>query len=153
MLKHAKGNLLDMAENGDFNIIIHGCNCFHSMGAGIAKEIASRYPEAEDADNATSIYNYDKIGTFSHAVIDKRFWIVNAYTQYNPSSGLDVFEYTAFELILEKLARMLPKERYGLPYIGMGLARGDKDRIIPIIERFADRVSKAGGSVTLVEFA
>lgn len=154
MLKHVKGNLLDLAEQGKFSVIIHGCNCFHAMGAGIAKEIATRYPEAKEADDKTVPYNCDKLGTFSSASINNKFLLVNAYTQYAPSKvSTDVFEYTAFQLILEKLARMLPSERYGLPYIGMGLAGGDSNIIIPMIESFAEKITKTGGSVTLVEFA
>jgi hypothetical protein len=68
------------------------------------------------------------------------------------SQGTDVFEYIAFQLILEKLAFVYPGKRFGLPYIGMGLAGGDKDIIIPMIEMFAERVALEGGSVTLVEF-
>jgi hypothetical protein len=34
----------------------------------------------------------------------------------------------------------------------MGLAGGDKDIIIPMIESFAEQVSAKGGTVTLVEF-
>jgi hypothetical protein len=67
------------------------------------------------------------------------------------STGEDVFEYTAFQLILEKLLR-LGAVRFGFPYIGMGLAGGDKDVIMAMIENFADQVSTQGGSVTLVEF-
>ena len=50
MLKHTKGNLIDLAEAGEFNIIVHGCNCFETMGSGIAREIHDRYPAAFDAD-------------------------------------------------------------------------------------------------------
>jgi hypothetical protein len=41
---------------------------------------------------------------------------------------------------------------FGFPYIGMGLAGGDKQRIISLLEWFTDLVETAGGSVTLVEF-
>jgi O-acetyl-ADP-ribose deacetylase (regulator of RNase III) len=53
-----------------------------------------------------------------------------------------------------KPARQLGGEmfNFGFPYIGMGLAGGDKDRIIAMIEDFAEKVSSKGGSVTLVEF-
>jgi hypothetical protein len=68
------------------------------------------------------------------------------------SQGTDVFEYTAFHLILEKLTFAFPGKRIGLPYIGMGLAGGDKNTIIPMIEWFAERITLEGGSVTLVEF-
>jgi hypothetical protein len=68
------------------------------------------------------------------------------------SQGTDVFEYTAFQLILEKLTFVYPGKRFGLPYVGMGLAGGDKDVIIPMIEWFADKISAEGGTATLVEF-
>ena len=151
MLKHKKGNLLDLAEAGDFDIIVQGCNCFNTMGGGIAREIRERYPMAELVDNETEKGDYNKLGNYTTAFTGK-FLIVNAYTQYNMSQGTDVFEYTAFQLILEKLTFAFPGKRIGLPYIGMGLAGGDKNTIIPMIEWFAERITLEGGSVTLVEF-
>lgn len=151
MLKHTKGNLLDLAEAGEFDIIVQGCNCFNTMGGGIAREIKERYPMAALVDNETVKGDYNKLGNYTTAFTGK-FLIVNAYTQYNMSRGTDVFEYTAFQLILEKLTFAYPGKRIGLPYIGMGLAGGDKDTIIPMIEWFAERVALEDGTVTLVEF-
>jgi hypothetical protein len=68
------------------------------------------------------------------------------------SQGTDVFEYTAFQLILQKLIHEYGDKRIGFPYIGMGLAGGDKETIMAMLEDFAQGVSAAGGSVTLVEF-
>ena len=159
MLKHAKGNLLDMADRGDFDIIIQGCNCFNAMGAGLAPQIAKRYPMAEEADNRTVRGSIGKLGnwTVAYNTHDTKhpvqFRIINAYTQYVTSQqGEDVFEYDAFKLILRKLAHQYGKQRYGLPYIGMGLAGGDKKRIMAMIEDFANVISAKGGTVTLVEF-
>ena len=159
MLIHKKGNLLDMADNGDFDIIIQGCNCFNAMGAGLAPQIAKRYPMAEAVDSDTVKGSIQKLGnwTMAYSTNDnpdqKDFRIINAYTQYVTSQqGEDVFEYAAFELILRKLAHQYGKQRYGLPYIGMGLAGGDKKRILAMIENFAKVVSAKGGTVTLVEF-
>ena len=154
MLKHTKGNLLDLAEAGEFDIVVQGCNCFNTMGGGIAREIRERYPVAASVDMETVNGDYRKLGTWTEcdAGETNRFTIINAYTQYNMSRGTDVFEYTAFQLILEKLAFVFPGKRIGLPYIGMGLAGGDKDTIIPMIEWFAERIALEGGSVTLVEF-
>lgn len=153
MLKHASGNLLDLAEQGAFDIIVQGCNCFNTMGGGIAREIASRYPQALLADEQTVKGDYSKLGnyTVAHANVHD-FDIVNAYTQYNMSTGEDVFEYEAFQLILQKLLYFYGDKNIGFPYIGMGLAGGDKQRIISKLEWFADQVSAQGGSVTLVEF-
>ncbi len=154
-LKHVKGNLLDLAEAGLFDIVVQGCNCFNTMGGGIAREIRERYPVAASVDMETVNGDYRKLGTWTEcdAGETNRFTIVNAYTQYNMSQGTDVFEYTAFQLILEKLAFVYPGKRIGLPYIGMGLAGGDRDTIIPMIRDFAERVVLEGGTVTLVEFA
>jgi O-acetyl-ADP-ribose deacetylase (regulator of RNase III) len=151
-LKHAEGNLIDMAEAGDFNIIVQGCNCFNTMGGGIAREIAERYPEAQEADNRTPKGAYNKLGNYT-VMLGKQFNIINAYTQYNMSRGDDVFEYTAFEMILQKLAHQYPTSDFGFPYIGMGLAGGDPNWIIPMLEAFAEQIEQTGGSVTLVEFA
>ncbi len=159
MLKHTKGNLLDLAEAGEFDIIVQGCNCFNAMGAGLAPQIAKRYPKAEEVDSATTRGNIAKLGNWTMAWSDyydkniKPFKIINAYTQYVTSQqGEDVFEYAAFELILRKLAHEYGRHRFGLPYIGMGLAGGDKKRIMAMIEYFAEQVTANGGSVTLVEF-
>ncbi len=150
MLKHTKGNLLDLAERGEFDVIVQGCNCFNTMGGGIAREIRERYPLCAEVDSKTNYGDYNKLGTWTYHK-EPKFTIINAYTQYNMSTGEDVFEYTAFQLILEKLLR-LGAVRFGFPYIGMGLAGGDKDIIMAMIENFAEQVSTQGGSVTLVEF-
>lgn len=151
MLKHTKGNLLDLAEAFEFDVIVQGCNCFNTMGGGIAREIAEKYPSAARVDRSTQYGDYNKLGNWTEFDTG-RFKIINAYTQYNMSRGEDVFEYVAFELILQKLIHAYGDKRIGLPYIGMGLAGGDKEIILDMIELFAIQVAQKGGSVTLVEF-
>ena len=154
-LKHAKGNLLRLAEAGEFNIIVQGCNCFCTMASGIAREIRETYPEAYAVDLQTVRGDYDKLGNYT-VMLGKQFNIINAYTQYDFNSGgstNDVFEYTSFAMILQKLAHQYPICKFGFPYIGMGLAGGDKTRIIAMLEEFSDKIDATGGSVTLVEFA
>lgn len=152
MLKHTKGNLLDLAEAGEFDIVVQGCNCFNTMGGGIAREIKERYPMAALVDNETEKGDYLKLGNWTTAFTGK-FLIVNAYTQYNMSQGNDVFEYVAFELILQKLVKQFGTKRIGFPYIGMGLAGGNKDVILAMLEYYAQEVAAQGGTVTLVEFS
>ena len=69
------------------------------------------------------------------------------------SQGNDVFEYVAFELILQKLVKQFGTKRIGFPYIGMGLAGGNKDVILAMLEYYAQEVAAQGGTVTLVEFS
>jgi O-acetyl-ADP-ribose deacetylase (regulator of RNase III) len=156
MLKHTKGNLLDLAEAGQFDIVVQGCNCFNTMGGGIAREIRERYPNVAAVDQETVRGDYNKLGNYTKAVVkgkdEHSFIVINAYTQFEMSQGTDVFEYAAFELILQKLFRLYGNYSIGLPYIGMGLAGGDKNVILEQIEHFAQKISAKGGSVTLVEF-
>jgi len=157
MLKHTKGNLIDLAEQGHFDVIVHGCNCQNTMGSGIAKEIRERYPIAYEADTKAAeiwVTPVARLANFSFAVTDKNFVIINAYTQVDfMPRGVDHFEYEAFYVILKKLESPAGEGvRFGFPYIGMGLAGGDAKRIVAMLDNFAAKVSTQGGSVTLVEF-
>lgn len=148
---HMKGDLLKLATEGHFDIVVQGCNCFNAMGGGIAKQIAKEFPGAVKADNETVKGDYNKLGNYT-VMLGKQFNIINAYTQYHMSTGNDEFEYAAFDLVLAKIARAYPGYRFGFPYIGMGLARGNKDNIMNAIEHFAWTVAETNGTVTLVEF-
>jgi O-acetyl-ADP-ribose deacetylase (regulator of RNase III) len=153
---HAAGNLIDMAEKGAFDVIVHGANCHNTMGSGIAREIRARYPAAYATDCQTTPGDYNKLGNYTSAVVDNGgFIIVNAYTQFNFNArgcNVDLFEYAAFGLILQKLAHRWGTERFGFPRIGQGLAGGDPVRIDKMLEEFADMVTVKGGSVTLVDY-
>jgi O-acetyl-ADP-ribose deacetylase (regulator of RNase III) len=151
-MKMVQGDLLAMAKNNEFDIIVQGCNCFNVMGSGIAAQIKQQFPDAELADNETVRGDPGKLGTYTIGM-HGRLVIINAYTQFSTSkNGEDVFEYNAFQRILDKLVHRLGTWRFGLPLIGMGLAGGDKERIMAMLEDFSRRVEAKGGSVTLVEF-
>lgn len=163
MLIHRKGNLLDLAEDGEFDVIVHGCNCFNTMGSGIAKEVRERFPSAYEADTyfMKGLPPVCKLGMWSNTDSMCKhpelawgiFTIINAYTQVGFSPrNVDHFEYESFHLILRKLAAVYEGKRFGFPWIGMGLAGGNKELIIAMIENFAETVTAAGGTVTLVEF-
>jgi O-acetyl-ADP-ribose deacetylase (regulator of RNase III) len=159
-LIHTQGNLLALAEAGKFDIIVHGCNCQNTMGSGIAKQIKDKYPDAFEVD-----YQYDllqkntrylKLGNFSKTKVFSKsnFTIVNAYTQFHYlPRGVDHFEYASFAVILQKLAHFYGNYDFGFPYIGMGLAGGDPDTIIQMLEDFTELVEAKSGSVTLVEYS
>lgn len=155
MLKRVEGDIIKMTENGDFDCIIHGCNCKNVMGAGLAKRLKDRWPGVYAADvEATKQWKKPiaKLGNFSTYVnLDATypFMVINAYTQIDYGRGRDNFEYEAFHIILRKIESLDPNSliKFGFPMIGMGLAGGDPDRIIPMIEDFATR-----HNTTLVEY-
>jgi O-acetyl-ADP-ribose deacetylase (regulator of RNase III) len=152
-MKYLHGNLLDMAEAGKFDIIIQGCNCFNTMGSGIAKQIKERYPKAYLADQLTQKADVTKLGKFTQAHIngtslvesaaDRRrnynFTIINAYTQYNYGFEKVHLDYAALAGVFKQiklLYDMNPQApaRIGIPMIGAGLAGGDWELIEIMID-------------------
>lgn len=154
MLIKTKGNLITLAEQGVFDVIVHGCNCFHTMNSGIAKEVKAKYPEAYQKDLSHGARgDTSRLGTYSqYDVPSKDFIIVNGYTQYRYGTDKDYFEYDAFANLLANLYWDFPNSKFGFPYIGMGRAGGDPSRIIPLLEEFAEKVADTSSIVTLVEF-
>lgn len=148
-----KGNVIHMAESGQFDVLVHGCNCMNIMGAGVARQVRDVFPAAYNADKAYTTKSRDMLGTYSSAVVPlfgmlgKTVTIVNAYTQFAPGGGEDVFDYDAFAAVLERLHEAFPDKIIGMPAIGCGLAGGDKERILDII-----RNSSVCDKVIFVEF-
>ncbi|WP_284163496.1 macro domain-containing protein [Frigidibacter sp. SD6-1] len=130
------GDLIELALAGEFDVIVHGCNCFHTMGAGIAKVIRTRFPEAYEADRSTEYGARSKLGTISSARIERggaRFHVVNAYTQHHWKGPGIRAEYSAIKACFEAIACDFDGARIGYPLIGAGLARGDWAVIAPLI--------------------
>ena len=42
-MKYIDGDLIRLAKQGTFDVIAHGCNCFCTMGAGIAPQMAEAF--------------------------------------------------------------------------------------------------------------
>lgn len=152
-MKTVKGDLLAMAKEGKFDIIVQGCNCHNVMGSGIAKQIREEFPDAWMADQQTLKGDKNKLGHYTIGM-GGRLVIINAYTQYNTARfpGEDVFDYHACYQVLNKISERFGKWRIGLPMIGMGLAGGDPVRIMNMLEDFSQRMSAQGGMATLVEY-
>ena len=132
-LSYIKGDLIKMAQQGDFDVVIHGCNCFNTMGAGIAKSIKKVFPEAFEADDQTTKGDIKKLGTISIAKINDKLTVVNAYTQYTYSRSGKPFDYDAFAKCLDEVKLKFTGKKIGMPKIGAGLAGGDWDKIESII--------------------
>lgn len=133
-MKKLEGDLLIFAEDNYFDVIIHGCNCFCDMGAGIALSIKEKYPEAYEVDSKTVEGDRSKLGDYTLCQTDK-FTIVNAYTQYHwdISLGINV-DYDAIRSVMKKIKKDFPNKRIGYPLIGAGIAGGDWEIISKIID-------------------
>lgn len=132
-MKYIMGNLVDRALEGKYNLIVHGCNCFNNMGAGIAVPIKHNFPDAYLADRATKYGSKEKLGKFTIGR-HKEMFVINAYTQYEYGSGKMNADYDAIREVFKLLNIMFRKQKVGIPLIGAGLAGGDWDAIEKIIE-------------------
>jgi len=150
-MKTVRGDLLALAQDGTFQVIIHGCNCQCTMGAGIAKAIKSIFPEAFAADCETTTGDRTKLGTISHATVSRggvEITIVNGYTQFNwRGSGVHA-DYEAIRSVMAAVKKRFSGSRIGYPLIGAGLAKGDWSIISAIIDE-----ELSGEDHTLVEFS
>lgn len=150
-MKIIKGDLIELALQGEFDVIAHGCNCFCTQGAGIAKKMSEYFYTNNSASYPSESLNYKgnigKLGNIEttslpHYVKDGKYFgvergvevnnllsVYNMYTQYNVGRDLS---YSALELCLKKLAHETHGKKVGLPLVGGGIAGGS---IYVILER------------------
>lgn len=136
-MKIVKGDLVKLAIQGEFDVIIHGCNCFCTMGAGIALTIKQHFPMAYKADLATAKGDKSKLGTFSFAEIkmdNKTLIVINAYSQYHWKGTSGNADYEAIRTVFQAIKQQFSGLRIGYPAIGAGLAGGDWQIISAIID-------------------
>ena len=137
-MKQVNGDLIEMAVAGEFDVIVHGCNCQCTMGAGIAKAIRATFPEAYAADCMTEKGSREKLGAISHATMERdghSVTIVNGYTQFHYHSPGVLADYEAIRSVFRTVKKEFAGTRIGYPRIGAGLAKGNWDRISDIIDQ------------------
>lgn len=130
------GDLIEYALEGKFDVIVHGCNCFCTTGAGIAKTIKEIFPAAYEADKQTKCGDKSKLGTYSVARIKnngKELAIVNAYTQYDFRCSMNV-DYNAIRSVFREIKNDFAGLYIAYPAIGAGLAGGNWNFISKIID-------------------
>ena len=135
-MKIVRGDLIQLALAGHFDVIVHGCNCQGVMGAGIAKQIAAAFPEAVEADALTERGSRSKLGDISYTSVyynGHRFHVVNAYTQFRYGRGVQI-DYEAIRSAMHEVKDHFCNESIGYPKIGAGLGGGDWEKIAAIID-------------------
>lgn len=134
-----QGNLIEEFLKLKYDAIVHGCNCFCTMGKGIAKTIKEIFPKAYEEDCKTIKGDKDKLGTYSSVSVfkDSPRYIINAYTQYDYKKtydGTDInVDYEAIRKVFVLLNKNFAGKIIGIPKIGAGLAGGDWEKIKEII--------------------
>lgn len=149
MITEIVGNLLDTDK---CDVIVHQANLFHTFGAGIAKAIREKFPEAFEADKNTNHGDINKLGRYSSSKITDTKgttikYIVNLYSQ-NGIGGKD--RHTSYDCMVDGLKNLRDKLEngsaqrvvkgespfvLGIPFqMGCGFANGDWTIVRAIIE-------------------
>lgn len=139
-MKIIEGDLIQMTFSQKFDVIAHGCNCFCTMGAGIALQMAYKFDcHKFPLEGPKYRGDIDKLGNIDSDWHDigplegHDGWdvgVVNAYTQFKPGADLS---YAALELCLMKINKKFKGLKLGLPLIGGGIAGGDPETIINLM--------------------
>jgi O-acetyl-ADP-ribose deacetylase (regulator of RNase III) len=124
MIKYINKNIIDLAKSGEYDYIVHGCNCFCAMNSGVAKAIVDAFPEARHEDNKTTPGDSSKLGSVTFAK-SNGIVVVNCYTQYRYGTDSRKLNYEAMYKCLEELSKLDLKSRILIPKIGCGLAGGN----------------------------
>jgi O-acetyl-ADP-ribose deacetylase (regulator of RNase III) len=150
--RELNGDLVELAKVGEFNVVVHGCNCFNTMGSGIAVKFAEVFG-ADRFEKEHFKYRGDinKLGTIDYEILFMSEWddkfvrdtggagikesviVVNAYTQYTYGKGKHL-DYEALRLCLRKINKQFEGYHVGLPKIGSDRAGGNWDIIKSIIK-------------------
>jgi O-acetyl-ADP-ribose deacetylase (regulator of RNase III) len=146
-MKEINGDLVQMALDGEFDVIAHGCNCFNTMCSGIAKQIADKIPGAEEVDAKTPKGSENKLGFMTIYSPPTGTSVCNLYTQYNYTKDQVDVDYDALRNALRRLGLSFNGQKIGLPKIGAGRAGGDWEKIKQIINE-----ELTGQDVTIVHF-
>lgn len=139
-----RGDLIEFAKKGMFDVIVHGCNCMCTQGAGIAVRMRNEFgTDKYHMENPIFKGDINKLGNIEYeykTLSGRNVAIVNAYTQYkygpnHPDGDAQPLSYEALIMCLRKINYVFAGKEIGLPQIGAGLAGGDWDLISPIIKK------------------
>lgn len=137
MLVYKQGDILKATEN----IICHQVNVDGIMGGGLARQIASRYPNVEESYQKfcnIGEHNYEILGGLSTSVyIGNNQYIANCFTQKpNFDTNYDSLKY-CFKDLLFKCKKN--KISIAVPYkYGCGIAKGNWNEVSKLFETLSN---------------
>jgi len=134
-ISYQKGNIFESQKG--LTVIAHQCNCRGSFGAGIAREVARRFPEVDRAQREWYRAGKQQLGIVQLLKTHTGLVIANLYAQdgWRRVLGRPNTDYDALGQCLATLRDGLSaQDVLGMPKIGAGLGGGDWAVIETIIE-------------------
>ena len=145
MIMHINGDLLEIQNRFNLDVICHQVNCMGVMGAGIASQIKNKYPEVY-ISYQTMCKDFDEreelMGQIQMVKIDNGKKVCNFFSQYGYGrDGKRYTSYDAFWNCLHLLKQEIPVgSSIGLPlYMGCGYGGADWTVIEAMIRAVLDK--------------
>jgi len=128
-------NLLNFTEDA----VGQGCNCFSNMCAGVALALKNTYPEIFETDKNSLLKPVEKLGNFTKGILKKNGkTFYNIYSQFDFGINKVYLNYQALEKSLTAVLKDMKLNNLkslALPKIGCGLAGGEWDKVLKILEK------------------
>lgn len=159
IFKEIDGDIFEYIDTGEYDVIIHGCNCFSKQKSGIAYPISKKfytdqyYMERNNHPlNIDEKSRYNKLGCieWENKYIDpillgKTIAVANCYTQYHP--GADA-RYNAIGMCFDKLNFIFKGKDLIMPQVGCGIG----GLSIEIVKQLIHTKLKDLKTVTLINY-
>lgn len=140
MIKMKRGNLL-LAED----IILQAVNCQGAMGAGVAAQIAHKWPKVKQryVEHVLGMPQESRsklLGTILPVVVDEDRVVICCFTQefYGRDKDTRYTSYDAVDECMKKVARWIcdnaPNMDVNFPKLGAGLGGGNWQAIYALID-------------------
>lgn len=133
MVEYRTGDLL----SSDATVICHQVNCQGVMGAGLAKQVRTKYPAVYTKYHWVCNHydRYTLLGMVQLVEIAPKRYVANVFGQYKYGTEKRHTDYEALRCALSKLGKKFAGSTIALPYnMGCNLGGGDWQTVLSIIE-------------------
>lgn len=148
------GNLLDSDER----VIAHGCNTMGAYGAGIAGQIARRWPQARRAYG--EMLNRSEFRLGSAQLVDlldgsstsENKFLFNLGTQRKPGRDASIWGVFLSFANMAEVCAVSGFDRVAIPRIGCGIGGLSWIEVRPAIQEAVERSSKPDLEIIVYDF-
>lgn len=156
-IEYVRGDIIDITLHNKIKNIAHNCNCFHTMGAGIAKRL-NEYTGNKllTEDKTTGHGDINKLGTYS-VLPYNGVNIFNLYGMFVYRSLLKSYKPNQVFVHWESLQTALLNAildscgDFIIPIMGCDLAGGSVDDFVDMIGNVIHKIDDSGRTLFIVE--
>ena len=143
MIQYIEGDILSEPKQGERIIICQQVNCAGVMGAGLAKQIRTKYPvvysEYQKYIHELTAQELPLLGRVSYVRVADNVAIANIFGQNSYGRGMRHTNYAALGVAFWRICSRIQNTTIRIPYgIGCGLGGGDWDIVEALIKDAAE---------------